>query len=275
MRSDQEKRIKEEIAGLQQLAEEERHRLDEETQRRVQAELRLQQERERFKAEAAARLKADAEYERLKQQSQPPDKAQAGSATEADVEMRASAPRVVENFIVASTSPEAIRSDLLSDDPMKRAAALAGLVHIEGKDAFGKIVSAFDDESPAVRNAAALALLKIDEERPVEWFTTAFEEASEERRRNIGLAIAGSGLAAEAVNSLSGGTREDTYNALCVLFLMAKTGEVEPLVKAIENHKDLEVRRAAIRLLTLSGQSEIADAAVKRRLNGYPSPTVS
>jgi hypothetical protein len=48
---------------------------------------------------------------------------------------------------------------------------------------------------------------------------------------------------------------------------MAKTGEVTPLVRAVEEHPDVEVRRAAIKLLNLSGQSEIADAAAKRRLN--------
>ena len=96
-------------------------------------------------------------------------------------------------------------------------------------------------------------------------------EGSEQRRRNIGRALAESGLASQAVNRLSGGTREDTYNSLCLLFLMAKTGEVETLAQAIEEHKDLEVRRAAIRLLTLSGQADIADAAVKRRLNSFPA----
>jgi HEAT repeat protein len=275
-RADQEKRIREEIAELQQLAEEERRRLDDETQRRIEAETLLQQERERFMAEASARLKAEAEYERLREQSQAQALSEEVESIEApDVEILGTAPLVVEDLIAASSNPDAIRADLLSEDPSKRALALSDLVRLEGKEAYNAIVSGFDDQSSEVRNAAALALLEIDEERPVEWFTRAFEEASAERRQNIGLAIAGSGVAAEAVNSLSGGTREDTYNALCVLFLMAKTGEVEPLVTAIEHHKDLEVRRAAIRLLTLSGQSEIADAAVKRRLNGFPSPTVT
>jgi hypothetical protein len=271
--ADHEKRIREEIANLQQLAEEERRRLEDETQRRLQAETRLQQERERFKAEAAARLKAEAEYERLKEQSQPQIALENGEAPgdAADPEILTPAPLVVQELVTASNNSEAIRSDLLSEDPVKRASALSDLVRLEGKDAYNMIVSGFDDQSAEVRNAAALALLEIDEERPVEWFTRAFEEASAERRQKIGLAIASSGVATEAVNNLSGGTREDTYNALCMLFLMAKTGEVQPLVTAIEDHKDLEVRRAAIRLLTLSGQSEIADAAVKRRLNGFPA----
>jgi len=48
---------------------------------------------------------------------------------------------------------------------------------------------------------------------------------------------------------------------------MAKTGELEPLVKAVEEHHDVEVRRASVKLLTLAGQEAIAGAAAKRRLD--------
>jgi HEAT repeat protein len=47
---------------------------------------------------------------------------------------------------------------------------------------------------------------------------------------------------------------------------MARTGEVEPLVNAIESHEDAEVRLAAIRLLKMSGQEELATEAVNQRL---------
>ena len=38
---------------------------------------------------------------------------------------------------------------------------------------------------------------------------------------------------------------------------MAKAGETQPLMDAIEAHTDLEVRLAVVRLLALSGQAEI------------------
>ena len=47
---------------------------------------------------------------------------------------------------------------------------------------------------------------------------------------------------------------------------MARTGEVEPLVSAIETHEDAEIRVAAVRLLKMSGQEELATVAVNRRL---------
>ena len=51
---------------------------------------------------------------------------------------------------------------------------------------------------------------------------------------------------------------------------MAKTGEVEPLVHAIEAHKSVQVRMAAIKLLRLTGQTDLANAAAKRRLEKHP-----
>jgi hypothetical protein len=51
---------------------------------------------------------------------------------------------------------------------------------------------------------------------------------------------------------------------------MAKTGEFQPLIQAIETHDSVQVRMAAIKLLTLSGQTELANAAAKRRLEERP-----
>ena len=46
---------------------------------------------------------------------------------------------------------------------------------------------------------------------------------------------------------------------------MAKTGETEPLVRAVEQHESDEVRKAVVKLLTLSGRAEVAESAMKSR----------
>jgi HEAT repeat protein len=140
----------------------------------------------------------------------------------------------------------------------------ASLSHLsESNDPFDSVVQHFDDPSPEVRSAAALALSELAPARPADLFTRALENASAERKRRIGEAIAASGLAAVAIDNLDAVSREETYNALCLLFVMAKAGEVQPLVHAIESHADAEVRSAAIKLLNLSGQAELAHAAPK------------
>jgi hypothetical protein len=49
-----------------------------------------------------------------------------------------------------------------------------------------------------------------------------------------------------------------------VVFLMVKAGEVQPLVRALENHQDLEVRLTAITLSATSGHPDTI--AVFRRV---------
>jgi HEAT repeat protein len=95
---------------------------------------------------------------------------------------------------------------------------------------------------------------------PVESFGRALWEATPERRRGIGAAIASSGLAGESLARLTGQSRERTYEAFSLLFLMAKAGEVQPLVRAIEAHPNNEVRLAVVKLLALSGQKEVLPA---------------
>jgi HEAT repeat protein len=107
-----------------------------------------------------------------------------------------------------------------------------------------------------VRNAAARALYSLQPDLAAT-FTRALREAAAERRRKIGSAIAGSGLAANAINSLTGEGRDRTYDAFSLLFLMCKAGEVQPLLQAIAKHDNLEVRLTAIKLLALSNQQQI------------------
>ena len=81
-------------------------------------------------------------------------------------------------------------------------------------------------------------------------------------------ALAASGLAKEAVGNLTGESREKTYDAFSLLFLMAKAGEVQPLMQAIEEYPNVEVRIAVVKLLALSGQAEIVPAFRRLAVRG-------
>jgi len=56
---------------------------------------------------------------------------------------------------------------------------------------------------------------------------------------------------------LAGSSREKTHEALALLFLMAKAGEIKPLMSTIEVGQNLDIRLAVINLLALSGRAEI------------------
>lgn len=163
--------------------------------------------------------------------------------------------------------PDAVQTRLLSHDAETRARGVADLARLRSDESTQAIYSAFDDTSLEVRAAAALALHSTEENR-ANAFTQALREATPERRRNIGQGIAASGLADEAINNLAGESREKTYEAFSLLFLMAKAGEYGSLLKAIEQNPNTEVRLAVVKLLALSGQPEVLPAFRRLAVRG-------
>jgi HEAT repeat protein len=166
-----------------------------------------------------------------------------------------------------STVPASIQQRLASRVPAERAAAINELSHVDSDEAFQQICAAFDDDAKEVRAAAARALYDLREDR-ADSFTRALREATPERRRQIGSAISSSGIASEAISQLTGESREKTYEAFSLLFLMAKAGEVQPLIRAIEGHPNSEVRLAVVKLLALSGQKEVLPAFRRLAVRG-------
>ena len=156
---------------------------------------------------------------------------------------------------------------LKSGDPSERIEALAELANLEIEEGFRLITGAFDDSSTEVRNAAARALSDLGADRAAS-YTKALREASPDRRRRICAAFASSGLASEAINCLAGESREVTYDAFTILFLMAKAGEVKPLIETIENHVDLAVRLAVIKLLAFSNHADVVTAFRRLAVRG-------
>lgn len=177
----------------------------------------------------------------------------------------------------AETAPSAVSSAtpsrLSSDRPAERAAAIVELSRVGGEDAVRQISTAFDDQSVEVRSAAARALFDSQDDRAAA-FTRALREATPARRRKIGAAIASSGLANEAIRNLTGESRDKTYDAFSLLFLMSKAGEVQPLMRAIEEHPNIEVRLAVVKLLALSGQPDILPAFRRMAVRGSLPPEV-
>lgn len=269
-RAEQEKRIKEEIELFRKLEDVDRPRLEVAALQREGAQAEYQQHKGRVKADAETRARSG-EPQNVQEVSPQASATQEPVSENLDMPLSAATDEGQEREALpvedrsAPVVASAIHSYLNSVDPYKRAAAVAELARSNEKDAFDLIAKCFDDHSSHVRNAAVRGLLKINPVRTVELFNRVLEDGPEDRRRKIGNAIAASGLAAEAIDNLVSDNREDTYNALSILFVMAKTGEVQPLVQAIAEHPNGEVSEAALKLLTLSGKSEIASAALKQR----------
>ena len=166
-----------------------------------------------------------------------------------------------------STIPVEVLNRLYSDEPQERVGALGELARLGDEDSFREISRAFDDPVVEVRDGAAHALYDFNTDRAAS-FTRALREGTPERRRRIGAALSSSGIAGDAISALVGESREKTYDAFSLLFLMSKAGEVQPLLRAIKDHPNNEVRLAVIRLLALSGQQEVLPAFRRLAVRG-------
>jgi hypothetical protein len=123
-----------------------------------------------------------------------------------------------------------------------------------------QIAESLEEPLAAVRKMSVRDLYDLDPERAASFFNNALREASHEERQEIGAAIAASGVVDEAINNLMEGNRENCYRELSLLFLVAKAGEVQPLIRLIEKHPDMHLRLAMVRLLASSGGPEVLSA---------------
>lgn len=151
-------------------------------------------------------------------------------------------------------------ADLARRRAKARAATVSDLEQ-RGRDAsFDEIIRSLDEPSSEARNIAVRAFYDLNPDLAASFLNTALMQSSPEERRNIGAALVGSGLADHAVDTLAGESHENAYRAFSLLFLVAKAGEVGPLMRVIEDHPNIQLRLAVIKLLALSGDPKIVTA---------------
>ncbi|HEY0379264.1 MAG TPA: HEAT repeat domain-containing protein [Pyrinomonadaceae bacterium] len=177
--------------------------------------------------------------------------------SEADVEARAAAARRLAQFPV-QRSVEALAA-IAANDPESavRSAAVTSLGEIEHGSIFAPILMAFADEAREVRAAAARSLSRMSFDR-AEGYVRLIETADEETLRRVAEACIKAGMVAQAIDRMISEDRRLAYESFSLLSLLAKAGEIEPMLAAIAEHGEVNVRLSLIRLLGTTGQPEIA-----------------
>ena len=165
-------------------------------------------------------------------------------------------------------------AELAQSKAAAAAATISSLARLGLGDSLDVISKALDDSSPEVRTAAVRTLYDLNADLAASCLNNSLRQASHEQRRNLGAALTSSGLVNEAINSLLGPHREKTYGALSLLFLVAKAGEIEPLMQIIENHPSAELRLALIKQLGLSGEPKILPAFYRLAQQGSLPPEI-
>ncbi|MBA3806187.1 MAG: HEAT repeat domain-containing protein, partial [Acidobacteria bacterium] len=173
-----------------------------------------------------------------------------------DAEVRKVAARQLAQFQV-QRSVHAL-SELAANDiePSVRAAAIASLGDINHESVFASVLIAFADEAREARAAAARAISHLSFDR-ADAYVRLLDTISPDRLRDVAHACIKGGMAGQAIDRLGSQDRRHSYESFALLSLLAQSNETEPILDAITNHKDYNVRLSAVRLLGLSGQPEV------------------
>jgi HEAT repeat protein len=138
-----------------------------------------------------------------------------------------------------------------------RSAAVTGLGSIDHESVFAPVLIALADESREVRAAAARTLTGLHFDR-ADAYVRVMETADSDTLRSVAKACIKTGIVAQAVDRLASEDRHQAYEAFSLFSLLAKAHETQPILDAIQNHKDEEVRLCAIRVLNVAGQPDLA-----------------
>ena len=171
----------------------------------------------------------------------------------ADIEARVAAATSLAQYQV-QRSVDALTALAGRDpEPGVRAAAVTSLGVIDHESVFAPVLIAFADEAREVRAAAARALSRLNFNR-ADAYVRLIESADAETLSAVARACVHAGMAKQAIDRLASEDRRQAYEAFTLVSLLARAGENAPLLDAIREHKNEDVRLSAIKALGIFGQ---------------------
>lgn len=158
----------------------------------------------------------------------------------------------------AQRSVLALAATALNDlDPAVRSVAITSLGSIDHESVLAPVLIALADESRIVRAAAARTLTSLHFDR-ADAYVRVTETADPDTLRRVARACISTGIIAQAVDRLASEDRHQAYEAFSLFTLLARANETDPIIDAIQNHKDDEVRLCAVRVLNVAATPEVA-----------------
>jgi len=161
-------------------------------------------------------------------------------------------------FHAAQRSVLALSSLALNDSHSSvRAAAVSSLGAIDHESVFAPVLIALADESREVRAAAARTLTSLHFDR-ADAYLRVMESTDAQTMRAVAQACITTGIVGQTVDRLASEDRRQAYEAFSLFSLLARAGETQPILDAIRNHRDDEVRLCAVRVLNVAALPELA-----------------
>lgn len=174
-----------------------------------------------------------------------------------ETDARASASQSLALFRV-QRAVEALKNAAMSDeDSSVRSASVSSLGVIDHESVFPAVLVALGDDAREVRAAAARALSRLSMNRG-DAYTRIVEAAGADEISRVAKACVSTGMAAQALDRLASSDRWQEYESFALLSMLMHAKEIAPIMDAIANHPQLSVRLAAIHLLSVSANPNLA-----------------
>ncbi len=177
---------------------------------------------------------------------------------EEDEEVRDLALRILQAFKTRN-SVEALSQMALYDlSSSLRSKAVNILADFNHESVFETVLLASADPTREVRAAAARALSKLTLDRADAW-TRIFESDEPGRIGQAARAAVESGFVEMSFDRLVHQDKKYSYEAFVLMVLLVKAGETEPLFKALETHKNINVRRAILHVVKVTKDEQAVE----------------
>jgi HEAT repeat protein len=172
-----------------------------------------------------------------------------------DVQDRAAALKVLAQFRVQS-SLAAIALVARSDsEPNIRAVAISTLGLLDHESAFPAILIGMADESREVRASAARALNRQSFDR-ADAYVRVLETSDDETIRDVARACIQAGIVSQNLDRLASSDHRQAYETFSVICLLAKANLNYPILDAIADHPNMDVRLKAVHLFACTNQPD-------------------
>jgi HEAT repeat protein len=173
-----------------------------------------------------------------------------------DLQERAEALKALAQFRVRSSVEAITRLARFESEPNIRAIAIFSLGAIDHESVFAAILIGMADESREVRAAAARALNRLSFDR-ADAYVRVIETSDEETITNVAKACIQAGIVSQNLDRLASSDYRQAYETFSLICLLAKANMSDPILNAIVEHPNMDVRLKVVHLLAATGQPGI------------------
>lgn len=177
---------------------------------------------------------------------------------DADIAQRSEAITIAGQFAVQSSVSALGKVARLDQQASIRALAISSLATINHESVFPAVLIGMADESREVRAAAARSLSRLSFDR-ADAYVRVMETHDADALRDVAQACIKAGIVSQGIDRLASSDRRQVYEAFSIVSLLAKANMIEPILDAIANHPNLDLRLTAVRLLGTTGQPAILE----------------